>query len=212
MDLVEIVETIHGELPYMGLPCLLVRFAGCNLKCPYCDTNFEKRFEKPTERVAEFINSSRLPSVLLTGGEPLLQKEFETLVSLIRKDIQVVVETNGSILIPETLYGNVTWVIDVKLHESMKNIELLNLPLATVGDVFKFVFWDEKSFDDAVEFLKTYQNKVSWGVNWVFSPTHELVVKKKIEKYVAEIISLQKEVEHRKIWFQTQIHKILGVK
>ena len=34
----EIYRAISGESGLTGLPCLIIRMQGCNLKCNYCDT------------------------------------------------------------------------------------------------------------------------------------------------------------------------------
>jgi 7-carboxy-7-deazaguanine synthase len=36
----QIITTIQGEGPSVGVPVILIRFAGCNLKCSWCDTKW----------------------------------------------------------------------------------------------------------------------------------------------------------------------------
>jgi len=118
--LVEIFSSIQGEGPYAGVRQVFVRFAGCNLKCSYCDTPHEReaeyrvetvpgsgvfdRFPNPVdeETVSCIINnliSGNIHSICLTGGEPLLQTEFiRNLAQILRKNgLKVYLETNGSL-------------------------------------------------------------------------------------------------------------------
>ena len=40
LKLSEVFESIQGEGPSAGLPCVFVRLATCNLHCSYCDTKY----------------------------------------------------------------------------------------------------------------------------------------------------------------------------
>src|SRR5256885_7574115 len=77
----EIYTSIQGETQYAGLPCTLVRFAGCDLRCRYCDTEyaFGGGQEVSLEAIVLDVASRGVPLVLLTGGEPLLQPELPQL-------------------------------------------------------------------------------------------------------------------------------------
>ena len=76
----EIFTSIQGEGPYVGYKQLFIRFCNCNLKCNYCDTDFQDGtdFEEYDvqgllRRISEFKNYH---SISLTGGEPLLSTDF----------------------------------------------------------------------------------------------------------------------------------------
>jgi len=40
MQITEIYKSLQGESTYAGLPCVFVRFTGCNLRCTWCDSEF----------------------------------------------------------------------------------------------------------------------------------------------------------------------------
>lgn len=215
MKINEITETIQGEAPNTGQPCILVRFAGCDIKCPYCDTEHESFYEWDLDKVQNVINESKLTSVLLTGGEPFIQPDIVRLLRNIKKDKRIVIETNGHAEIPSEdifAFGNCTVVMDVKLFEGLRYFNPLNLTKLMTGDVIKFVFWDAASFNLAVEFVHGNQAIMPWGIEWVFSPTSEMIKKGEVKGYVNEIVELQKKYPKQKMVFQTQLHKVLGVK
>ena len=97
-DLVEIFESLQGEGRNTGRPCVFVRFAGCNLKCPWCDTDVAKKFSASLADIQKELKQYRAKSVILTGGEPTLVKEMPELVAALKKDgYWIGVETNGAI-------------------------------------------------------------------------------------------------------------------
>ena len=97
-DLVEVFESLQGEGRNTGRPAVFVRFAGCNLACPWCDTAVEKRFSLSTDGLVAEIAQFRPKSVILTGGEPLLAAGLPELVARLReKGYWIAVETNGSV-------------------------------------------------------------------------------------------------------------------
>ncbi|HIA48531.1 MAG TPA: 7-carboxy-7-deazaguanine synthase, partial [Candidatus Hydrogenedentes bacterium] len=40
LRITEIYHSIQGESTWVGLPCIFVRFARCNLRCTWCDTTY----------------------------------------------------------------------------------------------------------------------------------------------------------------------------
>lgn len=96
-ELVEIFESLQGEGRNTGRPCVFVRFAGCNLKCPWCDTDVTKRFSASLDELLAELGQYKAKSVILTGGEPTMQKEVPELVAALKKaGYWIGVETNGT--------------------------------------------------------------------------------------------------------------------
>lgn len=95
--LVEIFESLQGEGRNTGRPVVFVRFAGCNLSCPWCDTAVAKRFELSLPELIAEVKTHRAKSVILTGGEPTIQKGMDELVAALKaEDYWIGVETNGT--------------------------------------------------------------------------------------------------------------------
>ena len=96
-NLVEIFESLQGEGRNTGRPVVFVRFAGCNLSCPWCDTDVAKRFELSRAGLVAEVKTHRAKSVILTGGEPTVQTGMDELVAALKAEgYWIGVETNGT--------------------------------------------------------------------------------------------------------------------
>lgn len=105
LDIVSVFETIQGEGPYVGEPCVFVRLAGCNLRCPNCDTDYTSgRRMVNVENLLKQVQSIR-PSglVVITGGEPFRQNLYPFLLSLRCLNYKVQIETNGRLFHPRVI-------------------------------------------------------------------------------------------------------------
>ena len=103
----EIFYTLQGEGAHSGIPAVFVRFSGCNLRCPWCDTEFEGYKEMTAEQiVSEMQNLYDIPNVrrkmcILTGGEPTLQADKQLIDAIHAAGFYIGIETNGTRPIPD---------------------------------------------------------------------------------------------------------------
>lgn len=103
----EIFYTLQGEGAHSGIPAVFIRFSGCNLRCPWCDTDFSEYTEMSadeivTEALALYdIPNERRKMVVLTGGEPSLQVDKPLLDALHAAGFYICIETNGTRPLPE---------------------------------------------------------------------------------------------------------------
>lgn len=110
MPVVEHFVSINGEGQQAGKLAAFVRFAGCNLRCSYCDTQWALEPAASHEMMSvddlvSFIREAGVTCVTLTGGEPLLQPHMKKLVralltlppdSVAPQGRWIEIETNGS--------------------------------------------------------------------------------------------------------------------
>lgn len=164
----EIFLSIQGESTYVGLPCIFVRLAGCNLECKWCDTPYARTPEGGQEMsVADVIKEVQKYDcwlVEITGGEPLHQNETKELAEkLAQLDYKVLIETNGSISF-EGLDERLIKIVDVKCPSSGQEGAFLmdNLDYLTREDEVKFVIGDRGDYEFARGFVSdTLKDRVT---------------------------------------------------
>jgi organic radical activating enzyme len=100
LQLAEIFYSVQGEGTWTGTPAVFVRLAGCNLSCSFCDTDYALKFFASVADVVARVRAEGgdCPMVILTGGEPLAQRETRALIDALRADgRRVHIESNGTL-------------------------------------------------------------------------------------------------------------------
>ena len=94
----EIFYSLQGEGRWMGRPAVFVRMSGCNLKCPFCDTDFKGYKEMSAEDIltACLEKGGDCRFIVLTGGEPTLQVDAELIQLLHQQGYYLSMETNST--------------------------------------------------------------------------------------------------------------------
>ena len=173
MVITEIFRSIQGESTYAGLPCIFVRFTGCNLRCTWCDTAYafyggtKMSLDEVLERVRALSGKApvnglspdpsqarELSLVELTGGEPLLQPEAIALAErLTAERYTVLVETSGERFVG-LLPREVVKIVDVKCPDSGEGgtFAMDNLQVVDSKDEIKFVIGSRRDYEFAKEF------------------------------------------------------------
>jgi 7-carboxy-7-deazaguanine synthase len=165
----EIFRSIQGEGLSQGLPTTFVRFAGCSIRCKWCDTPYAQSRDGAMELSPEaIIDRMRqldpvLLDVCLTGGEPLIQprSELEVLISRLcdTGTLNIAVETNGACpvdwLLTSRYRSQLFLSIDYKLSSSGVTELMIakNFHTLRPDDVLKFVCQTGDDVDQSVAFL-----------------------------------------------------------
>ena len=202
--------SINGEGPRAGELAVFLRFCGCNLDCGYCDTRWantaDVKYELVSaEELVEYVKSTGVKNVTLTGGEPLLQADIAHLIKLLGEaGAEVEIETNGSVPLKNivSLAPRPAVTADYKLPSSGMEKYMLteNFSYLTLQDAVKFVVGDMCDLARAEEIINGYGLKEKCRI--YFSPVFG-----KIKP--VEITEFMKERKLNGVRLQLQLHKII---
>lgn len=215
MRVSEIFLSIEGEGIRAGLPSVFVRLHGCNLRCSYCDSMYavegDDFSEMSVSDIVEAVNQYRVGRVTLTGGEPLIHKDVESLVLELLKNNEVNIETNGSV----DLYDILDAVESAKLRDKLiitmdwKSVHseesnrmvphnILNLESQ---DVLKFVVGSEVDLRQMQDVLEHEGTKTNCNVfvSPVFGEIDPATIVDYVLKYHMNDVRVQLQI-HKMIW------------
>jgi len=174
MKITEIYASIQGETQYAGLPCTLVRTTGCDLRCGYCDSAFafQGGREMTLDDITREVDRLGAPLVLLTGGEPMLQRDLPALAArLLATGYKVMIETSGAHPLG-SLPDEVVRIVDVKAPASGESHRMRWELLAELRprDAAKFVLADEADYRWASEIIR--EHNLGGRTEVLLSPVH----------------------------------------
>lgn len=100
----EIFYSLQGEGHHTGYPSVFVRFSGCNLDCPFCDTRHSSGILMSDDDIIRAVKLYSAEWIVLTGGEPALWIDPDFVRMLKRATgKKVAIETNGSMPVPKEI-------------------------------------------------------------------------------------------------------------
>ncbi|MDE6786634.1 MAG: 7-carboxy-7-deazaguanine synthase QueE, partial [Muribaculaceae bacterium] len=73
----EIFYSLQGEGHHTGYPSVFIRFSGCNLQCPFCDTRHNDGVGMTDTDIIQAVKLYKADWVVLTGGEPSMWIDAE---------------------------------------------------------------------------------------------------------------------------------------
>ena len=180
----EIFASLQGEGPSIGKPVAFIRLSRCNLACTWCDTAYTWRFEEDERPHRDGINYERQANqvklspkeaaarieelgqkrLVVTGGEPLMQAgALADLLGLL-PDIEVEIETNGTVRPSAHIDIRVDqYNVSPKLAHSGNASELALIPerldffASDPRAFFKFVVADPSDVEEVDTLQKEYR-------------------------------------------------------
>lgn len=242
--LAEVFSGIQGEGPFVGRRQIFIRLRGCNLNCSFCDTPEARnqlgscRLERTpglrdfrtipnpvsTQAVLDAVAALNTPvglhhSVVLTGGEPLVQPQWAAEIArgLRKLGLPVLLETNGSL--PDNLVTVLPFIdlvsMDVKLPSSTGERDLFDeharfLRAASEKDVYvKIVVASSTRIEELCKAAGIVR-KVNPGIVVVLQPVSEVgnVRAPRPEQVLAWQAKCAEQL--RDVRVIPQCHKILG--
>lgn len=103
----EIFYSLQGEGHHTGYPSVFIRFSGCNLQCPFCDTRHNEGVAMTDTDIVHAVNLYKADWVVLTGGEPSMWIDAD-FIRLLHQATgkRIAIETNGTRPLPD----GIDWV------------------------------------------------------------------------------------------------------
>ena len=205
----EIFYSLQGEGFHTGTPAVFIRFSGCNLSCPFCDTDFASYEELTVRQIAERVEALlpeetqqfRSPILVLTGGEPALQTDAALLEVLHRElRLPIHIETNGTLPLPD----GIDWI-------TCSPKEGTKLALTNVNEV-KVVFTG--TYDPEV-----WRTKIE-AEHWMLQPlryTGEWLLEHAVDEWEDDrndnLDDTVRYILSHPFWrLSVQLHKIVGLR
>lgn len=197
--------SINGEIceAHQGSLCTFVRFAGCNLRCSWCDTKYAQMEDSglpcTIREVVTRVLQHGPRNVTITGGEPMLQKEALNLlcIELSARGFFLSVETNGSFAFDPL--PQVNYVVDFKLPSSGEyDYMKAESPWMSLrfNDWIKFVVANHTDYETAcatIDMLKRKGCRANFAMSPVFSslPVNRILQWLKFDRRFDVVISAQ---------------------
>lgn len=97
----EIFYSLQGEGARAGRPSIFIRLSKCNLRCSFCDTEFDSGEVMTLEEILKVIKEFGCKWIVWTGGEPTLQLTDEMVTFFKNNGYMQAIETNGTLKVPQ---------------------------------------------------------------------------------------------------------------
>lgn len=190
MRINEIFYSLQGEGHYTGTPAVFVRFAGCNLKCSFCDTDHEPSTLMTEDDIVAEMMKYQARFAVMTGGEPTLQITASLTEKLHNLGWFIAMETNGTNPLPQGCH--IDWITCSPKHKPLRIGRIDELKAVHDGDL---EYLESLSAVDAKEYrLQPLDVKDEW----------------RNKAYLESAITYC--MQHPKWCLSLQTHKIINVR
>lgn len=217
IKLKELFASIQGEGPLVGYKQIFMRLCGCNLKCKYCDTDFDviNAKEYTISELLEYVKQhSDCHSISLTGGEPLLHTDFINEFAQV-SPLPIYLETNATLFEQlENVIDCIEYVsADIKLPSATGmpaqwDIHDKFFEIANKKKLYAKVVFDSKITDEEIENICDLAKK--HNIELVLQPMMLGKIPSVNSEFMQQILDkcLKK---YRRIRLIPQVHKFIDV-
>ena len=210
----DIFYSLQGEGFWSGTPMVFLRLSGCNLRCPFCDTDFSDFREMEAAdivRELEETATSGCRRVCITGGEPSLQLDSLLIDAIHRAGFQIHLETNGTRPLPPgidwiTLSPKTDFVGAVQGRVVLPEADELKLVYTGKNDPAEWA-----GFPAAYHFLQPCDLGEVCPADGGDAPAGKAGSEVDIEASDTTSATLRYALSHPEWRVSLQIHKILGI-
>jgi len=189
----------------------LVRLTGCHIRCVWCDSkhSFAGGWSLSVPDVLAEVQGHGFPTVLVTGGEPLLQPEvLDLLAALLADGRTVLLETSGTLghdkLVPlGEVPTEVHRIVDLKAPGSGIPVELIDwVGIAGLNptDEIKIVCMDRNDYEWGRDLVRA-GDRIPAGTVVTFSPVQEKLRPADLAEWIL--------ADGLDVCFQIQLHRVV---
>ena len=211
----QIIPTIQGEGPSVGTVILLIRLANCNLDCVWCDTKWSnniklkeiKKFTSNNKQLPfiiddtnfstftdylndHFLKMNSINTILLTGGEPLINKEFVRRIifnTSLRNISKIEIETNGVLLDNKEdddwkIFDAWERIIQINISPKLDPSYYRSNKIKTVENIIKLF---NENYDKSI---KAILEKTPVSINWKF--VYSKAGEESINKFIRNVTNI----------------------
>ena len=198
----DLFYSLQGEGYHAGEAAVFIRLAGCNLHCPYCDTDYISGIEMSMQQIDSML-PAKCKWIVWTGGEPAQQLTEEHIQYFQSTKYYQAIETNGSLPVPAGLdYVSCSPKIDLlKVKRNLSKYQ-------SIGETRCLIGID----DDGISHFPPDINLLPKSIHYYVSP---MFIGEEHKKYELDKSNLQKAIEWVKFdprWkLSIQQHKIWNI-
>ena len=195
LPLMEEFLTLQGEGAHTGSSAYFLRIGGCDVGCHWCDVkeswNAELHPVTPLEQMVQNTVASGSPTVVVTGGEPLMWNMGPLTDALHAAGLQVHLETSGAY----PLTGTWDWIC-----LSPKKTKAPRSEWYAVAHELKVIVFNKDDF----QWAEVHAQEINREAKRFLQPEWS-----KREKALPEIIAY---IERNPTWrLSLQTHKYIGL-
>ena len=217
MKVTQISQTIQGEGYHLGLPCILIRLACCNLTCDFCDSKWsliggeEKNNKDFAQEIYDLYYKDKEyePMIMFTGGEPLLQ--IDDIAEFLEHFYDVSEEKN---LVPTvTIESNGVLLKEIGICKKIDILDDFGDITVTISPKLNRDFYPDASIDINSFFDEVDTNCKIYGVNHIYKFVHIKEDEQRILNLVHRLDKYREDIfvmaftPNKKSEFEEKFHK-----